>query len=84
MHDAPFWQTPVLRSVRPVVEASRHVTTHPDAIRAVADRLAYEEFGLPDGMLHRLPRERHSDSEAMFANIHAMACRRPDGGGPVA
>ncbi|MBM4408770.1 MAG: hypothetical protein FJ038_09295 [Chloroflexi bacterium] len=105
MHESPFWSTPVLASVRPVVDASTHVRTHPDAVRAVAGWLAYEEFGLPDGMLQfELPRDpdllvdttmlvsllnfaftdfdtsvkyeadyqgkRHSDSEAMFANIH--------------
>lgn len=114
MHDAPFWQTPVLASVRPVVDSSRHVTSHPEAIRSVAGWLAYEEFGLPDGMLQfELPRDpdllvdmtmfvsllnfaftdfetsvkyetdylgkRHSDSEAMFANIHEAIV----GGQPV-
>ncbi|MES2210894.1 MAG: queuosine salvage family protein [Chloroflexota bacterium] len=51
MHESAFWTTPVLASVRPVVEHARHVTTHPEAVRSVAGWMAYEEFGLPDGML---------------------------------
>jgi hypothetical protein len=38
------WDGPVLRSVVPAIEGSRHVTTDPDAIAAVAGWMAWEEF----------------------------------------
>lgn len=41
---------PVVQSLLPVIEASRHVRTHPDAIEAVASWMAYEEFTLPGEM----------------------------------
>lgn len=40
----------VLRSILPVVTASRNVHSDPDAIRRVAAWMAYEEFTLPDDM----------------------------------
>lgn len=39
--------SPVLDSLRPVIEASRDVRTDPDAIAACADWMAYEGFGPP-------------------------------------
>ena len=45
------WRRPVLRSVVPVVEASRHVVTSHDAIAAVAGWMAYEEFPLAHGQM---------------------------------
>lgn len=51
MRESRFWDSAVLRSVVPVVEQSRNVRTHPDAVEAVAAWMAYEEFGLPGGML---------------------------------
>jgi len=48
MPESSFWFTPVLRSVVPVVEASRHVRTDPAAVEQVAGWLAYEPLGLPD------------------------------------
>jgi hypothetical protein len=44
-------RSPVLQSLLPVIETSRHVRTHPEAIEKVADWMAYEEFGIPGGML---------------------------------
>jgi Queuosine salvage protein len=46
---ANYWSRPVLRSVIPVVEASRHVRTSPEGIWSVAAWMAYEEFGFPGG-----------------------------------
>jgi hypothetical protein len=48
MSESSFWSTPVLRSVVPVVEASRHVRTDPAEIERVAGWLAYEPLALPD------------------------------------
>ncbi len=47
MHESRFWSTPVLASVQPVVETSRHVRTNLDEVERVADWLAYEPFGWP-------------------------------------
>ncbi len=46
---ARYWSQPVLASVLPVVEASRHVRTSTDAIESVASWMAFEEFGFPVG-----------------------------------
>ena len=43
-------RNPVVQSLLPVIGASRHVRTHPDAIRDVASWMAYEEFTLPGEM----------------------------------
>lgn len=51
MHESPFWTTPVLASVLPVVAASRHVQTNLDEVDRVAGWLAYEPFGMPHGIL---------------------------------
>lgn len=51
MLDSTFWKTPVLQSVLPVVEASRHVRTNPDEIGRVAAWLAYEPFDWPHAVL---------------------------------
>ncbi len=51
MHESPGWDTPVLQSVRPVVAASRFVTTSPEAVERVADWMAFEEFAFPEGIL---------------------------------
>jgi hypothetical protein len=51
LHEAPFWESRVLRSVTPVIAASRHVTTHEAEIRRVAGWMAYEPFGWPDGTM---------------------------------
>lgn len=48
MHESPFWSTPVLRSVVPVVEASRHVRTDPTEVERVAGWLAYEPLAWPE------------------------------------
>ena len=51
MHESPVWSSPVLQSVVGVVERSRHVTTHPDAVQRVAGWMAYEEFTFPSGSM---------------------------------
>ena len=43
-------RSPVVQSVMPVIEASRHVRTHPEVIEQVAGWMAYEEFTLPGDM----------------------------------
>lgn len=49
MREIDQWDSQVLSSTLPVIEASRNVSTSPDEIRRVAGWMAYEEFGLPDG-----------------------------------
>ena len=44
MHESQLWESPVLQSVLPVVEASQHVRISEEAIRRVAGWMAYEEF----------------------------------------
>jgi hypothetical protein len=51
MHESSFWSTPVLASVLPVVDASRHVRTNLDEVERVAGWLAYEPFGMPHAIL---------------------------------
>lgn len=43
------WDSQVLFSTAVVVESSRNVRTLGDGIRRIADWMAFEEFGLPDG-----------------------------------
>lgn len=47
--DAPYWNLPVLTSVQPVIEKSRHVVTSHEAVDAVAQWMAYEAFPFPFG-----------------------------------
>jgi hypothetical protein len=47
---AQYWHRPVLRSVVPVIEQSRHVRTSVEAVGAVAGWMAYESFEFPSGM----------------------------------
>ena len=49
MVDSPVWSSPVLQSVSGVIERSRHVTTHVDALERVASWMAYEEFTFSTG-----------------------------------
>ncbi len=55
MQDEPatarYWDLPVLTSVIPVVENSKHVRTSQDAVTAVAGWMAFEDFAFPSGML---------------------------------
>ena len=48
MYESAFWNTSVLRSVVPVVEASRPVRTDPAGVEQVAGWLAYEPLGWPE------------------------------------
>jgi hypothetical protein len=54
--------SPVLESIRPVVEASRHVRTDEDRIAAHAKWLAYEELPFPDFRLPAGAGERRDDA----------------------
>ena len=47
--NANYWNRPVLRSVVPVIEQSRHVRTSRAAVEQVAGWMAYEEFAFPKG-----------------------------------
>ncbi len=49
MSESPVWSSPVLRSVRGVVDRSRHVQTSVEAIERVASWMAFEEFAFPSG-----------------------------------
>lgn len=51
MFDGPFWSSPVLVSVRPVIEGARHMRVNQDEIERIADWLAYEEFAFPEALL---------------------------------
>lgn len=48
-HMSSVWSRPVLSSVASVVEASRHVSTSPEAIARAASWMAYEEFTMSSG-----------------------------------
>ena len=48
MRSGSKWQQPILRSVLPVVESSRHVSTSEDAVASVAAWMAYEQFSIAD------------------------------------
>lgn len=45
------WDSPVMRSVEPVIASSRHVETNPAAVAKVAKWMAYEEFAAPTGAM---------------------------------
>jgi hypothetical protein len=49
MRAIDHWDSPILASTLPVIEAARNVSLDEDAISRVASWMAYEEFGLPDG-----------------------------------
>ncbi|WP_420434844.1 queuosine salvage family protein [Candidatus Poriferisocius sp.] len=49
MPESPVWTSPVLRSVREVVDCSRHVRTSVEGIEQVASWMAFEEFAFPSG-----------------------------------
>ncbi|MFM8404124.1 MAG: queuosine salvage family protein, partial [Candidatus Limnocylindrus sp.] len=44
MRASQIWESPVLQSVLPVVDAPRHVRISEESIRQVANWMAYEEF----------------------------------------
>lgn len=54
---------PILSTIRPVVEASRHVQLHEERIDAVADWMAYEALPWPDFRFPVIPDD--SDANAM-------------------
>ena len=45
------WHTPVLESLRPVLDGAGLVTINQNKIIEVANWMAYEEFATPDGSL---------------------------------
>jgi hypothetical protein len=57
-----FAESPVLQSLRPVIEGSRNVRTNEDAIERVASWMAYEEFGIPGGLMAHGDMGRDVDS----------------------
>jgi hypothetical protein len=54
---------PILSTIQPVVEASRHVNVHADRIEAVAEWMAYESLPWPDFRFPIIPDD--SDADAM-------------------
>lgn len=48
LHWPKLTGSPVLDSIRPVIERSRHVQTHVDKIVEIAGWMAYEELAIPD------------------------------------
>ncbi|WP_419848050.1 queuosine salvage family protein [Candidatus Poriferisocius sp.] len=63
MYESPVWSSPVLRSVRGVVERSRHVRTSVEAIEQVASWMAYEEFAFPSGAVDEAVSDRTDPAE---------------------
>lgn len=63
MHDSVVWSSPVLRSVVGVIERSRHVTTHVEAVERVASWMAYEEFTFPSGPIDGAFSDRSDPAE---------------------
>ena len=63
MHESPVWTSPVLRSVREVVDRSRHVRTSVEAIEQVASWMAFEEFALPSGPVDGAFSDRNDPAE---------------------
>lgn len=53
--------SPVLDSVRPVVESARHVRVHPGRIAEIAGWMAYEELPLPTDLLPFRPGDDRGD-----------------------
>lgn len=63
MPESPVWSSPVLRSVRGVVDRSRHVHTSVEAIEQVASWMAFEEFAFPSGPVDGAFSERTDPAE---------------------
>lgn len=63
MSESAVWFSPVLRSVVGVVERSRHVTTHVEAVEQVASWMAYEEFTFPSGPMDGAFSDRSDPAE---------------------
>ncbi len=63
VHDSEVWSSPVLQSVVGVVERSRHVTTHIEAVEQVASWMAYEEFTFPSGSMDAAFSDRSDPAE---------------------
>jgi AcrR family transcriptional regulator len=70
---ATYWQRPVLRSVVPVIEQSRHVQTSVEAVGAVAAWMAYETFTFPSGMTAG-PFDFGSDPDSIVDVILLLSC----------
>lgn len=49
MESGVYWGTPVLQSVKSMIDLAEHVTTNLDAVQRVAGWMAYEEFTFPRG-----------------------------------
>ena len=63
MHESPVWASPVLRSVRGVVDRSRHVRTSVEGIEQVASWMAFEEFAFPSGPVDGAFSDRNDPAE---------------------
>ena len=49
MPESPVWSSPVLGSVRGVIDRSQHVRTSVEGIEIIASWMAFEEFAFPSG-----------------------------------
>lgn len=63
MPESPVWSSPVLRSVRGVVDRSRHVRTSVEAAEQVASWMAFEEFAFPSGPVDGVFSDRTDPAE---------------------
>ncbi len=73
MSHVAHWHSPVLRSVRPVVERSRHVSVSAAAVESVASWLAYEELPFPRN-LSTAPYDRDEDPDRAIDLIMLVSC----------
>ena len=49
MPESPVWSSPVLGSIRGVIDRSQHVRTSVEGIEIIASWMAFEEFAFPSG-----------------------------------
>ncbi len=73
MTDAAHWDSPVLRSVRPVVEDAQHVAISTEHIESVASWLAYEELPFPRN-LSTAPYDPDADADRAIDLIMLVSC----------
>ncbi|MCY3560026.1 MAG: hypothetical protein OXH20_02475 [bacterium] len=73
MHQSPVWSSPVMRSAVGVVDRSRCVATHVEAVEAVASWMAYEEFTFPSGSMDAAFSQRTDPAEIIDVSFFYAA-----------
>lgn len=73
MPESPVWSSPVLRSVRGVIDRSRHVHTSVEAIEKVASWMAFEEFAFPSRPVDGAFSDRTDPAEIIDPNWAACS-----------